>query len=98
MKRNTFIPFAVLMLTLTIAPAVTPAHAEARAENPTVNPRVSAHLKDFKSTVYQMRTEADTLDSYMPGNQMSAQTHAMSLNRLKDHVNDLGQTLARMET
>ena len=98
MKRNQlFIPFAALVLTLAIAPAVTPAHADTGAENAKIHPVVSDHLKDFKSTVFQMRREAAKLDSFLPGNQISWESHSRALRNLTDHVNELGRTLAQME-
>ena len=66
-------------------------------QNVTIHPVVSDHLTDFKGTVFQMRREAATLNSYLSGNRMSWQTHTRSLDRLKDQVNELGKTLAKME-
>jgi len=92
-----FIPFIALGVGLFIAPGITPAHAEALAQNTTIHPLVSDQLTGFKSTVFEMRREADRLNSFMPGNRISWETHVQSLNTLKLHVNDLGRTLARLE-
>ena len=92
-----FIPFFVLAVALSIAPVMMPAHAEAPAQNTTIHPVVSGHLTDFKSTVFEMRREADRLNSFVPGSRISWETHIRSLNALSEHVNDLGRTLARLE-
>ena len=96
-RSQLFIPFIALAVALSIAPAVTPAHADAPAQSTNIHPQVSDHLTGFKSTVFEMRREADILGSYTSGNQISWQTHVERLNALRQHVNDLGRTLAELE-
>jgi hypothetical protein len=93
--RQLFIPSVLLVVALSLAPAVTPALAEATAEKSATHPVVSNHLTDFKSGAYQMRKEADRLNTL--GSRVSWQTHSQSLGTLTDQVNDLGKVLARME-
>lgn len=98
MKRNQlFIPFIALAVVLSIAPAATPARADSRAENVTIHPVVSDHLEDFKGAAFQMRREADKLNSFALVGRISWQTHTQSLNALTQQVNELGKTLAAME-
>jgi hypothetical protein len=61
------------------------------------SPQVGRELADFKRTAAEMRREADTLNSYTPGKQLSWQSHMYRLNTLKDHVNAMGQSLAQLE-
>jgi len=93
MKRNTYIPLGALVLVFAIAPAF----AETRIENPASHPVVSQHLKDFKAAAFQLRKEASTVKSYIPGNRMSQQSHYFRLGNLRDQVNDLGKKLAQIE-
>jgi hypothetical protein len=93
--RQLFIPSVLLVVALSLAPAATPALAEATAEKSTIHPVVSNHLTDFKSGAYQMRKEADRLNTL--GRSVSWQTHSQSLGTLTDQVNDLGEVLAKME-
>lgn len=59
--------------------------------------QVASELAEFKRTASQMRDKADSLNSFTPNRQLSWQTHSESLNALKDHVNEMGQSLTELE-
>lgn len=58
---------------------------------------VSTELAQFKSKAFQVRREAGVLKSFTPNSRMHWQSHAAYLGTLKNHVNDMGQTLSRLE-
>jgi uncharacterized protein YoxC len=62
------------------------------------HPEVAQELTDFKHTAFKLRQQADILNSITPSKQLSWQSHIQKLNTLKDHVNELGQSLAELET
>ena len=76
----------VVLATSAVAETATQTHA-----------RVADRLAEFKRTAFEMRGEADTLQSYTRNKQLSWQSHTHRLNALKDHVNELGKTLAELE-
>jgi hypothetical protein len=59
--------------------------------------RVARGLADLKRTAFQMRSEADTLNSFTPNKQLSWQSHRNRLHAIKEHVNDMGQSLVELE-
>ena len=59
--------------------------------------QVAKELADFKSNAAKMRHQADTLNSFTPSKQLSWQSHTQRLNALKDHVNEMGRSLAELE-
>ena len=61
------------------------------------HPEVAKELADFKQTAFKLRQQADTLNSFKPNKQLSWQSHIYRLNTLKDHVNELGRSLAELE-
>ena len=88
----------LFMASLTVLPLVVLA-SSAWAETPTQqrNVQVGKQLTDFKRTAYEMHREADTLKSFTRDKQLSWQSHTYRLNALKDHVNEMGKTLAELE-
>ena len=84
--------FALTVLLLVVLP--TSAVAETATQT---HAKVADRLADFKRTAFEMRDEADTLQSYTRNKQLSWQSHTHRLNALKDHVNELGKTLAELE-
>ena len=58
--------------------------------------QVADRLVDFKRAASQLRDKADTLDAH-GRSRVSWQTHTHQLRTVKDHVNQLGVTLAELE-
>jgi hypothetical protein len=59
--------------------------------------QVAEQLADFKLTAFEMRREADTLKSFTPNKRVNWQSHTRRLDALKNHVNEMGKTLAELE-
>ena len=73
--------------------------ASAFAEGPptsAVQRQVADRLVDFKSVAYELRREADTLDSHR-NKPLAWQTHSYHLENLRDQVNRLGKALTELE-
>ena len=89
-RRNRFILASSIIALLSSISLASPAFAD--------SPKwVGSQLSDFKTTAYQMRTEADVLKSYK-GKRLSWETHVRHLSVLKDQVNQLGKNLADLES
>jgi hypothetical protein len=58
---------------------------------------VADQLADFKRTAFEMRREADTLKSFTPNKRLHWQSHTYRLDALKNHVNEMGKSLAELE-
>jgi DNA repair ATPase RecN len=84
--------FAVLLVAV-VAPS---ASAESRMPNGDAQAEVADRLADFKRAASQLRREAGTLDA-RGRSRVSWQTHTHHLHTVKDHVNQLGVTLAELE-
>jgi hypothetical protein len=81
---------------LFVAALATSASAESRMPNADAQGQVADRLADFKSTASQLHREADTLNSRR-NSRASWQTHALHLENLTGHVNQLGRSLAELE-
>lgn len=92
-KNITFMSSALAVLAI-VALAGSASAAELATQG---NAQLARELADFKRTASQMRETADRLYSITPNRQLSWQTHSESLNALKDHVNEMGQSLAELE-
>jgi hypothetical protein len=57
----------------------------------------SALLREIRVTANQLAVDADLLESFTRG-ELSRQSHAYQVNRVKDHTNAIGEQLARIET
>ena len=72
------------------------AFAESPPPTGTAQRRVADQLVDFKSVAYELRREADTLDSHR-NKPLAWQTHYFHLENLRDQVNRLGRALTELE-
>jgi len=88
------VPSALTLLLVAVLAA--PAFAEISTRN-AEHLRVTDQLADFKSTAFDMRREADTLKSFMPGKRLHWRSHAYLLDVLKNHVNEMGKALEELE-
>jgi len=84
----------VAMAAVAMVGLVRSAYAESSNHN---SAQVAKELSEFKHTAFEMRQEAEVLESRTRNLQLSWQTHVFSLSALKDHVNQLGQDLAQLE-
>ena len=84
----------VAMAAVAMIALVRSAYAETSNQS---SAQVAKQLSEFKHTAYEMRREAEVLESRTRTTQLSWQSHVFSLNALKDHVNNLGQALAQLE-
>jgi hypothetical protein len=92
-KLNTgLIALAVLF----VSALALPASAESRVQNADVQRQVADRLGEFKITASRLYRQADLLNSHRKS-ALSWQTHAEQLLALKDHVNELGRSLAELE-
>lgn len=86
---------ALTVLALAVPATVWAAAATTQAAP---HPEVTTALKELKSTAFEARREADTLESFTRSRQLSWQSHAYRLHTLKQHVNDMGKKLAGLES
>jgi hypothetical protein len=87
---------SALILALVVILAVS-AFAERPRQSGTLQDQVADQLADFKRTAYKLSHEADVLNLQTPSRHSGWQSHAQRLNTLKDHVNEMGKTLAELE-
>jgi len=59
--------------------------------------QITKQLAELKQTAADLRHQADLLDSMTPNRHLSWQSHADRLETLKDHVNEMGKSLAELE-
>ncbi len=88
-----FPPIAVLLVVV----MTTSAFGEIATQSTAEPVQVAKQFGDFKRTAFELRREASTLKSFVPGMGLHYETHAQSLNTLRDRVNSLGKTLAKIE-
>lgn len=72
--------------------------AEARGKEPAPkdSAQVTSLLKEARSEAVQLQREAEKLESYK-NTGLSRETHTRQLSVTKDHVNELGKTLDKLE-
>jgi hypothetical protein len=66
------------------------------ASEVTDSEQVSKLLSDAKTQAYQLREDAATMDSYSRAN-VGWEIHAVSLDQIKQHINESGRTLAKLD-
>src|ERR1022692_4697220 len=81
--------FRITSLVLLLVGALSPALKAADEES------VSKLLAQAKTQSYAISVDATELDSYLRSN-LSWQTHASELNRMKDDINATGKTVAAL--
>jgi DNA repair exonuclease SbcCD ATPase subunit len=60
--------------------------------------KVSQLLSQAKTQAYQLKEDASALQSFVgSATELQAQSHAVVLNQIKDHVNTVGRQLAQLE-
>jgi hypothetical protein len=97
-RRNKSRMASSLMTALMLSILVSlPARAEVSEGIDNGHPKVADQLASFKQAALEMRRHADQLDSMTSARQMHWMSHAQSLEILRTHVNQLGQTLIGLE-
>lgn len=97
--KSLFLASAALSAALLFSPAGLKAATQSCACPPETaqTPDVARELAEFKTKAFQVRREAGILKSFTPGKRMHWQSHTAYLGSLKNHINDMGQILARLE-
>jgi len=85
-----------LPVALALAGFVAIAPALKAADPPADSEQVSQLLSDAKTDAFQLKEDAETMHFYSTGN-LNWQTHANKINSIRDHVNAVGQHLAKLE-
>jgi hypothetical protein len=57
--------------------------------------QVSSLLSEAKTMAFQMKEDAETMESYTRSN-VSWQSHATAINQIKEHVNAMGRQIAKL--
>src|SRR5262249_29517242 len=85
-------------IALALAGGLSLCSPRARAEEPTQrdSPAVTKLLKEARNQAVQLRMETDRLESYKNAG-LSRESHIRQLQTTKDHVNELGKTLDKLE-
>ena len=92
--KNKFWITPPAMAVLAIAALAGSALAEVRPQG---NTGIARELANLKRTVSEMRQHADTLNSFTSSKQLSWQSHTERLSTLKEHMNEMGKSLAELE-
>jgi hypothetical protein len=85
-------------MAVALAGGLSLASAEARGKQPAPkdSAQVTSLLKEARSEAVKLQNEAEKLESYM-NTGLSRETHARQLQVTKDHINELGKTLDKLE-
>ena len=97
-NRNQSWMAAFVFLSVLLTGVLAPLPARANAANEALgHPEVANHLALFKQNAYDLRRQAEKLDSLTPSRQVDWTSHAHNLEILKEQVNHLGRTLTNLE-
>ncbi len=99
-KRMVYLPIRTLVLASLLSAPAASARTEPVTGSANLQPgvEVSKLLKQIQSVALRLNRDADTLASFTRGQQVSWQSHAEQLARVKEHVNDMGAKLQRLQT
>src|ERR1035438_5741893 len=87
----------LLILALLVAGCISISPAAKAADNESGSSKeIRELLTQVKSEAKALEHDADLLASWARGKQVSWQSHAGKLNEMKDHVNEAGQLLEKM--
>jgi len=89
---------AFVFLSVLLTGVLVPLPARADVANEALgHPEIANHLALFKQNAYDLRRQAEKLDSLTPSRQVDWTSHAHNLEILKEQVNHLGRTLTNLE-
>jgi hypothetical protein len=99
-KGMVYLPIATLVLASVLSATAASARNEPVTGSSNLEPavKVSELLKQIQSVAVKLNRDADTLASLTRGHQVSWHSHAEQLARMKEHVNDMGTKLQRLQT
>jgi hypothetical protein len=106
MRFTSFLTRSLPLATLALAGSlmsgqavpVIPAEAPiTSAYSPFTEDQVSDVLRQVQSRAYQLSVDADVLQSYTHGSQLTWQAHASKLNAVRGHINAIGQHLRYLQ-
>lgn len=83
-------PLAVLLTGYTIVSPI------AKAAEAPDSEHVSALLSETKTMAYQLKEDAQTMESFTRMN-VSMETHKLTINQVREHVNALGRQIVKLE-
>lgn len=97
--KSLFLASAALSAALLFSPAALKAATQSCACSPktATTEDVAKELAQFKTKAFQIRREAGILKSFTPNKRMHWQSHTAYLGTLKNQVNEMGKSLARLE-
>ncbi len=95
--KHSTLASTTLAAVLLFSPALLRGESQACVPQTGKTPDVARELIDLKGKAFKVQREAEILKSVTSNGRMHWQTHAAHLDTLKNHVNDLGKMLARLE-
>jgi hypothetical protein len=101
LRRISTLPLATLIAAGTLLaapPAPVPAAAMTDAARSALQRKASESLQETRALAAKLHRDADVLESLARSNQVSWQTHAIYLDLVKDHVNNMGEHLMWLRT